>query len=89
MNNNTFVEFLNSKYIIKVDCGNNDNPPRVKLSKLTEYYKFWCLFNDKTAIMCHQNVTIKILTERGYKISMRKMNNKQVRCVDGMKLVSK
>lgn len=83
--NNTFVEFIQSKFVHISEKG---TPSQVKLSKVIEYYKFWCLFNDKVKINCYYNIIIPILHDNNFSTITRKQKNKRTQYVCGMYLTN-
>lgn len=72
---NTFEEFLCSKYV------NRNESSSVKMSKLTEYYKYWCLFHDKEPIKCHPCHVLPSLSKYNFPIKTRKNKNKSAKFV--------
>lgn len=83
--NNSFHEFLQSKFVHRVKA-NSKVPQQVKLSTVIEYYKYWCIFNDKVKINCYHHVVVPLLYKNDYGITTLTRKNKRTNYVYGMYL---
>lgn len=80
---NSFEEFITKTiYIQKVS---SQPVPKTKLSTLVEYYKFWCLYNDKHKIDCYHHEICPQLIKHGFDIvTCKGGKNKKTKYVRGM-----